>query len=168
MADEPDEDFLLSISPAQVERIVHQAVASERSGASLLRVLLSLGGSGERLTLEELVRDRRYQAGELSQSILISLLVLSAFASGETHKVTVLAKEMGMNTATLARYLRTWVAVGVLEQDLKTRGYRVAARWMIENIQTSGRSGPEPTRRAEADRASSYPSCPSGPSSDSA
>jgi hypothetical protein len=128
MASDEPEPFLLPLSLAQVEQMVGE-IASRRPGTGLLRVLLALAGSGEHLDIHDLTRDERYHAKNISRSVISSLLVLIAFAEGGEHKVTDLASELGMTTTTTMRYLKTWTAVGVLEQEQRTRRYRLAVRW---------------------------------------
>jgi hypothetical protein len=147
VSDEP-EPFLLPLSLAQVEQLMGE-IASRRSGTGLLRVLLALTGSGERLDIHDLTRDERYHAKNISQSVITSLLVLIAFSQGDGHKVTDLAGELGMTKTTTMRYLKTWMAVGVLEQDQKTRRYRLAVRWTQGTGRTSDPTSDAPPGRSE-------------------
>lgn len=102
-----------------------------RGGRGLLGVLLAVNGVGERMSLDDLMLDERYRDRRISQSVILSLLVLGAFALGEAHSLNKLAAELGMANSTLWRYLKTWVAVGVLEER-DDRRYQLAVRWRDE------------------------------------
>ena len=67
----------------------------------------------------------------ISQSVVTSLLLLSAFQGNEERSIADVAAELGISKTTTYRYMKTWVVVGVLEQD-RTRKYRLAARWQDE------------------------------------
>lgn len=86
--------------------------------------------------MAELLNDPRVNNRLMSQNVIVSLLVLSALHGGE-RRVTDIADDLGINRATAVRYLKTWVAVGILKQDRSSRRYRVAVRWRNES---SGRS----------------------------
>jgi IclR helix-turn-helix domain len=59
---------------------------------------------------------------DCSHSTLRALLVLSAFpVDGTPRALTDVANEIGLSPATTHRYLRTWLAVGALEQDPDSR-----------------------------------------------
>lgn len=117
---------------------MQQEAASRGGGHGLLGVLLAVNGAGERMDLEELMRDERYHDRYISQSVIRSLLVLSAFALGEVHGLNRLAAELGMQTTTLWRYLKTWVVIGVLEER-EDRRYQLAVRWRQELSKTTRR-----------------------------
>jgi DNA-binding transcriptional ArsR family regulator len=123
-------EIWVPISLGQAERIVQQVVGSEGSGSSLVRLLLALGGQ-DRVVMAELLNDPRVNNRLMSQNVIVSLLVLSALHGGE-RRVTDIADDLGISRATAVRYLKTWVAVGILEQDRSSRRYRVAVRWRNE------------------------------------
>lgn len=123
-------EIWVPISLGQAERIVQQVVGSEGSGSSLVRLLLALGGQ-DRVVMADLLNDSRVNNRLMSQNVVVSLLVLSALHGGE-RRVTDIADDLGISKATAVRYLKTWVAVGILEQDRTTRRYRVAIRWRDE------------------------------------
>lgn len=137
-ADEADKQFWLALSHGQVRELIQQEAASRGGGPGLLGVLLALDGIGERIDLDELARDELYHNRRVSRSVIRGLLVLSAFASGEAHGVNSLAKELGMGTTTIWRYLKTWVALGVLEER-KDRRYKLAERWIGRLSETDRR-----------------------------
>lgn len=120
-------EIWVPISLGQAERIVQQVVGSDGSGSSLVRILLALGGQ-DRVVMANLLDDPRVANHLISHNVIVSLLVLSALYDGE-RRVKDIADELGLSQATTVRYLKTWVAVGILEQNGSTRKYRVAARW---------------------------------------
>lgn len=81
--------------------------------------------------MAELLNDPRVNNRLMSQNVIVSLLVLSSLHGGE-RRVTDIADDLGISRATAVRYLKTWVAVGILEQDPSSRRYRVAVRWRNE------------------------------------
>jgi hypothetical protein len=123
-------EIWVPISLGQAERVVQQVVGSEGSGSSLVRLLLALGGQ-DRVVMGDLRDDPRVNNRLMSHTLVVSLLVLSAFYEGE-RRVTDVADDLGVSRATAVRYVKTWVAVGILEQDRSTRRYRVALRWRDE------------------------------------
>jgi DNA-binding MarR family transcriptional regulator len=62
----------------------------------------------------------------LSRSLLLGLLVLACFpADGGALAVTDVAEQLGLSPSTTHRYMTTLLAVGLLEQDPRSRRYRV-------------------------------------------
>lgn len=80
---ESDKQFWLALSHGQVLNLVQQEAAARGGGHGLLRVVLALNGVDERIGIEELARDERYQGGRVSKSVILGLVVLGAFALGE-------------------------------------------------------------------------------------
>jgi hypothetical protein len=130
------ERFWLALSDRQVQELVLQETLSHRAGRGLVGILLALSGAGKGTNLEELMRDERFHDRRISQSVIRSLLVLSAFALGEAHGLNSLAAEIGMGKTTLWRFLKTWVAVGLLEER-EDRRYQVARPWRQELLPTA-------------------------------
>jgi hypothetical protein len=139
---ERDTKYVLELSAGQFQDLVQQEAASRGGGRGLLWAILALNGVGERINMDELARDERYQNGRISRSTIISLVVLGAFASGEEHGVKRLADELSISVATTWRYVNTWVVDGVLEEH-KNRRYQLARRWQCElsKHQCRGTSG---------------------------
>jgi IclR helix-turn-helix domain len=127
MASEP-QPFTLPVPPAQVQLMV-QAVASHEHGGGMLQLLLALAGTLEGVTTHDVEVDPRCHEKNVSQSLIQALIVLAAFSNGREHAVTRLGREIGMSTSTTWRYVRTWVAFGLLEHDPDTHRYRVASLW---------------------------------------
>lgn len=105
----------ITLYPAQVDQVMR--VASGGTGLSEL-----LSGISEpdalRRSLLPLLDNERF-----SRSTCRALLVLLAFSSGEPREVTDVSKELGLSASTTHRYVRTWVALGLLQQDPASRHY---------------------------------------------
>jgi hypothetical protein len=114
-----DRAVRIALSEAQVARIVREA--SGRAG--LVSLLSGVGELQElRRVLLALLGDGRY-----SHSTIRALLVLAAFpADGGERELTDITKEIGFSSATTYRYVSTWMALGLLEQDPRSRRYRRA------------------------------------------
>jgi len=62
-----------------------------------------------------------------SRATLRALLVLAAFpADGTGRELTSVAKQLALSPSATHRYAVTWMAVGLLEQDPRSRRYRRA------------------------------------------
>lgn len=131
MANRTEPEIWVPISLAQAERVVQQIVGGKGSGISLIRVLLALGGR-DRVAMVDLLADPEFDDRNLSQNLITSLLVLTAFYATDGQRVADIAIDTGISQTTVLRYLKTWVAVGVLEQDSADRKYRLARRWRQE------------------------------------
>ncbi len=108
----------IELTPSQVDRVVREA--SESDGvASLLRGMAESGNLASRY---EALSD----SPRLSRSLLLGLLVLACFPSdGGSLAVTDVAGRLEMSPSTTHRYMTTLLAVGLLEQDPRTRRYRL-------------------------------------------
>jgi DNA-binding MarR family transcriptional regulator len=110
----------IELTRSQIDRVTREA--SSGDGVSGLLRDLAEGG-----TLEA-----RYEAlsdsPRLSRSLLLGLLVLASFPTdGSSLAVTDVAGRLGMSPSTTHRYMTTLLAVGLLEQDPRTRRYMMAA-----------------------------------------
>ncbi|MHB8241065.1 MAG: helix-turn-helix domain-containing protein [Solirubrobacteraceae bacterium] len=86
----------------------------------LLAFLATLIDPGKLSAYDQATRER-----SLSRTTLRALLVLAALPrSGEARGVLELANELGLTTTSTHRFLRTWVAVGAIEQPPESRQYR--------------------------------------------
>jgi hypothetical protein len=66
-----------------------------------------------------LLEDERF-----SRTTLRALLVLSALpADGSERELTHLARELGISPSTTHRYIHTWMALGLIEQNPRSRRY---------------------------------------------
>ncbi len=104
----------IELTRPQVDRVVREA--GRESGISgLLRGLAADGSLASRY--ESLSESPR-----LSRSLLLGLLVLGTFPeNGDSLAVTDVAERLGMSPSTTHRYMTTLLAVGLLEQDARTR-----------------------------------------------
>ena len=101
----------ITLSPAQVDHVVHAASSSRGPGISTL--------IGSYLPSDS--DDPR-----LSRSLLRGLSLLGCFASSETARgIVELAHDAGMSPSTAHRYASTLVELGLLERDPKSRKYRL-------------------------------------------
>ena len=97
-------------------------IAREASGAGGLAGVLSEVGELEsvRGAVEPMLADPR-----CSRSLLRALLVLVAFpADGGERELTEVAGELRLSPSTTHRYVSSWVGVGLLMQDPRSRRYR--------------------------------------------
>jgi DNA-binding MarR family transcriptional regulator len=107
----------IKLTRPQVEDIVRRR--SEGTGVSSL-----LHGLADR----ELASN--YEAlsssPRLSRSLLLGLLVLASFPpDGDSLAVTDVAARLGLSPSTTHRYMTTLLTVGLLQQDPRSRRYRV-------------------------------------------
>jgi hypothetical protein len=102
---------------------VAQVVRSTSGNSALTASLAGLSEPGSlRESVTRLREDRRY-----SRSFLSGLLVLGAFPEdGSERELTQVAAELTSPASTTHRYIGTWMAVGLLEQDPTSRRYRRA------------------------------------------
>ncbi|HEX9482071.1 MAG TPA: helix-turn-helix domain-containing protein [Solirubrobacteraceae bacterium] len=108
----------IELTRPQIDRVVRES--GRGSGvASLLRGLAQEGTLASRY---EALSD----SPRLSRSLLLGLLVLGTFPEdGGSLAVTDVAGRLGMSPSTTHRYMTTLLAVGLLEQDARTRRYRM-------------------------------------------
>lgn len=78
-----------------------------------------------------------------SRSTLRALLVLAAFpANGIERELRDVARQLALSPSITHRYIGTWMVVGLLEQDPRTRRYRRApAGGLSGNRATPGGAG---------------------------
>jgi AraC-like DNA-binding protein len=110
----------IELTRPQIDRVVRQA--GHGNGVSnLLRGLAQDGTLASRY-------EALSESPRLSRSLLLGLLVLATFpGDGESLAVTDVASQLGMSPSTTHRYMTTLLAVGLLEQDPRTRRYRLPA-----------------------------------------
>jgi IclR helix-turn-helix domain len=108
---------MIVLSEEQVVEVVRDATA----GRGLARLLSTVGELEElRELAEPLLDDPSY-----ARTTLRALLVLLAFpADGGERELTDVAAQLGLSPSTTHRYVNTWTAIGVLQQDLHSRRYR--------------------------------------------
>jgi IclR-like helix-turn-helix domain-containing protein len=112
-----DRGVRVALSGVQVEQLVCQ-LSGHGSVAGVLGEVSDLDGA--RRALLPLIEDNQY-----SRSVCRALLVLAACpADGGWAELTDVARELGFSPSTTHRYMHTWVAIGLLEQDAYSRRYR--------------------------------------------
>ena len=113
MSDE--REVAITLSPAQVAQVIRQAsggVADVLAGSDHVRELAS--------SMLPLLDDNTY-----SRTTIRAVLTLAAFPTdGSEREITDVAREVGQSPSTTHRYVRTWVAIGELEQEPYSRRYR--------------------------------------------
>jgi hypothetical protein len=114
-----DREVLIALTVGQVAQVLREAsgrphLASQLPEMTELDVVSS--------AVLPLLEDVAY-----SRSALRALLVLNALPlDGSERELTDVAKEIGLSPSTTYRYIGTWMAVGLLEQDPRSRRYRRA------------------------------------------
>lgn len=112
-----DSGITIELTSTQVDGVVRRS-ANTGDVSSLLRGLAESPSTAKLRTLS--------QSPRLSRSLLLGLLVLASFpADGSALAVTDVASQLEMSPSTTHRYLTTLLAVGLLEQDPRSRRYRV-------------------------------------------
>jgi IclR helix-turn-helix domain len=99
-----------------------QVVRESADGGPLERILVGLDSAEafRRVVLGLLDQGQQY-----SRPALRSLLVLGALPLDATAcELTEIAEATGLATSSLHRYLNTWKALGIVEQDPQSRQYR--------------------------------------------
>lgn len=119
MPDQPSQ-VMLPLSDAQV-----QLIAAAANARPTLRLLLAGAFSDDLVRLAEInAREQR-----LSMSLLHALMILAVASGSDSVRATEVAKQMTLSRTSVGIHLRTWVAVGVLEQHPVSRRYQLAACW---------------------------------------
>ena len=109
--------MLVELSDAQVAHVAREA-AARANPAELLPEISDVDQLRD--VLVPLLDDAAY-----SRSVLRALLVLDAHPlDGSGRTLTGVSTQLGLSPSTTHRYLNTWVAVGMLEQDPRSRRYR--------------------------------------------
>jgi len=113
-----DSGISIELTRTQIDHVVRGA--SEEDGVSAL-----LRGLSDRDALASKYRVLA-ESPRLSRSLLLGLLVLTCFPiDGGSLAVSDVATRLGMSPSTTHRYMTTLLAVGLLEQDPRTRRYRI-------------------------------------------
>jgi DNA-binding MarR family transcriptional regulator len=100
---------------------IDQVVRSNSEGNGVASVLHGLADRNLTSNYEALASSPR-----LSRSLLLGLLVLACFPTdGSALAVTDVAVRLGLSPSTTHRYMTTLLAAGLLEQDPRSRRYRV-------------------------------------------
>jgi hypothetical protein len=137
-------DVSIVLTSSQLAQVARAASPENRGVASLLSTLGNLTSASQVLDLAD--------TANVSRSVLRALLVLAAFPlDGAYRALADVAKELGYNASTAHRYVGTWLAIGLLEQDPKSRRYRRTSP------STNGTRSPRPGARKPAHRKRDHP-----------
>lgn len=113
------ERVLGTLTDAQVARVVLRAAVGQQPSRPLLTID-SLDVL--RRAVLPLLDDKTY-----SYSTFRAVMVLAALpADGSERELTAIARTIGLSPSTTHRYIRTWAALGVLEQNPDSQRYRRA------------------------------------------
>ena len=115
-----DSDVTITLSEAQVADVVREA-GSGRGGAPAM-----LAGATDLRELKAAVlRLLSLDDASYSRVLLRAILTLAAFPSdGSARSLRDVAADAGLSPTTAHRIVTTWVAVGELEQEPRSRRYR--------------------------------------------
>lgn len=114
-----EEEVSIALSDAQVEQVIR---AVEHEGG-LPGLQFGLEENTQR-ALATFAESPLLEDVQLSRSVLLGLLVLACFAPpGTERRIKDIAEQLGLSTSTTHRYIRTFVAVGLLQQNPLTREY---------------------------------------------
>lgn len=132
-------DVSIVLTSSQLAQVLRDTSGEGRGVISLLPTLTDLRSASE-------VINAQADAGKVSRSVLRALLVLAAFPHNGTYRPLIaVSKELGYNSSTTHRYVSTWIAVGLLEQDPRSRKYRrpssPARSSRVTRPPTNGRAG---------------------------
>jgi hypothetical protein len=110
----------IELTRSQVDQVIR---GSARTGDGVLGTLSELSRASLAASFPALSSSPR-----LSRSLLLGLLVLACFPTdGTSRAVTDVAEQLQLSPSTTHRYMTTLLAVGLLEQDPRTRRYHVPA-----------------------------------------
>lgn len=114
-----DREVTIALTKAQVAEVLH--LASGQAGpANVLSALTDFDAVSS--VVLPLLDDAR-----CSRSTLRAVLVLVAFpTNGDERELREVSKQLDLSPSITHRYISTWVAVGLLEQDPRSRRYRRA------------------------------------------
>jgi DNA-binding MarR family transcriptional regulator len=114
-----DREVLIALTDGQVAQVVRGASGRPHL-AGLLSEMTELDVVSS--VVLALLEDAAY-----SRSALRALLVLNALPlDGGERVLTDIAGQVGVSASTTHRYMRTWTALGLVEQDPRSRRYRRA------------------------------------------
>lgn len=112
-----DDTITIELTRTQVEKVIRRST----DGAGVPDVLRGLADRELASRYEALAESPR-----LSRSLLLGLTVFAAFPTdGDALAVTDVAVRLGLSPSTTHRYMTTLLAVGLLEQDPRSRRYHV-------------------------------------------
>ena len=111
---------MLELTSQQVSQVLEQA----RQGSMGLKALLWQLGNRHAFSA---AAEAALANARLSHSTIRALLVLAAFPEdGSELSLASVAQTLDYSPSTTHRYVTTWLSVGFLEQDARSRRYRRA------------------------------------------
>lgn len=112
-----DREVLIALTDGQVAQVLREG-SGQGDPASLLPEVSRVDVVSS--VVAPLLEDASY-----SRSVLRALLVINALPlDGNDRELTDVAGELGLAASTTHRYMHTLMAVGLIEQNRRTRGYR--------------------------------------------
>jgi hypothetical protein len=122
-----DDAVYLRLTASQLDELVRRAGRKEiTSLANVLSGLVPLTEMAS-ITFWEERYGPEVARGRVSMSVIRGLLVLAyLMIDGKPVGVKEMTKRLGVGPSTTHRYLNTLLVLGLLEQDPKTRKYRLA------------------------------------------
>jgi len=114
-----DRGVLIALTDGQVQQVL-RAASGRALPASLLPEIGEVGVFSS--VVLALLQDE-----SCSRSVLRALLVLDSLPpDGSERELTAIARELGISPSTTHRYMRTWMALGLVERHPRSRRYRRA------------------------------------------
>lgn len=112
------DEVTIALTNAQIRRVTRAAGNGDGGLAALLAQPTQLRAAAHAIETSTAL-------GGISRSTLRAVLVLCAFPTdGSYRTLAEVAQLVGLSPSTAHRYVTSWVAVGVLEQEAVTRRYR--------------------------------------------
>jgi IclR helix-turn-helix domain len=125
-AHQGDSEISITLTAAQVERVLRRGTAEASMIVALAGVLVE---GVDEVRVAAVMSDPVFEDPRISQGLVLGLLVLASLpVDGSELGVKRVAALMGVAPSTAHRYLRTLTAVGLVEQNPRTRAYHLPMR----------------------------------------
>lgn|GEM_PF-1306571 len=122
---QPDVDVTVSVDRGPSIALTDGQVAQVLREASHRAQLASLLPEVSQLDALSSVALPLLEDSNVSRSTLRALLVLDALPpDGSERELTDIARQLDVSASTTHRYIHTWMALGLIEQDPRSRRYR--------------------------------------------
>ena len=116
----PDGNIKIALTKTQIAKVLREAVVDPHGFSPLLAVLSASGVASPRVL---------GRSPEYSTSLARGFLVLASFpVDGSRQTIAETARTVGLSPSTVHRFVATWAAVGILDQDPQTRKYGLVTR----------------------------------------
>lgn len=117
-------EVYIRLSRAQIEEVMRAAGPE----SAILGLLRDLGAEPQR-QIADIAGDPMMTDRRLSRSTLTGLLVLACFSPpGTERRVSDVAEQVQLTRSTAHRFIKTFQAAGLMEQNPDTRMYRLMRR----------------------------------------